>query len=238
MKKTSATCLFLALLLTGCQQEMARQPSYKPLEPSSFFPDGRSARPLVPGTVARGHLRNDPHLFAGLTGAGGTDARRVASVWGLGTANVLGALAPATEKNELASYADTFPFPIGEEELKRGQQRYTIFCAVCHDPLGTGKGKIVERGYVQPPNYHADYARGLLRRGIKIKLPEVPVGYYYAVISNGYGAMPDYASQVPPDDRWKIIAYIRALQFSQNARLTDLPEEERQKARKALEGKP
>src|SRR6266550_990290 len=148
MKRTFATCLFLALLLTGCQQEMARQPSYKPLEPSSFFPDGRSARPRVACTVARGHLRHDPHLFAVLTGASDTAARRVASVWGLGTANVLGALATATEKNEIASYADTFPFRIGEEELKRGQQRYTIFCAICHDPLGTGKGKIVERGYV------------------------------------------------------------------------------------------
>src|SRR2546430_17455739 len=111
MKGTLGACLFL--LWGGCRQEVARRPGYKPLESSSFFPDGRSARPLVAGTVARGHLRTDSHLFAGLTGTGGGDARRIASVWGLSTGNVLRALGPAADMNEGARYAETFPFPIG-----------------------------------------------------------------------------------------------------------------------------
>ena len=122
--------------------------------------------------------------------------------------------------------------------MERGQERFTIFCAVCHDPIGNGNGKIVQRGYTRPPSYVTDYSRGFERRGIKVKLRDVPVGYYFEVVSKGYGAMPDYAAQIPPRDRWAIIAYIRALQLSQHARLEGLPEAERQAARKALEEKP
>src|SRR5207244_4500643 len=86
----------------------------------------------------------------------------------------------------------------------QGRTRYMIYCAVCHDPLGTGRGKIVERGYTQPPSYHID------------RLRSVPVGHLFDVITNGYGSMPDYKQQISPHDRWAIVAYLRALQLSQH----------------------
>jgi mono/diheme cytochrome c family protein len=101
---------------------------------------------------------------------------------------------------ETETDVDSFPFPITRAVLKRGQDRYQIYCVVCHDPLGTGRGKIVERGYTPPPSYHID------------RLRQVPVGHFFDVITNGYGSMPDYKQQVPPRDRWAIAAYIRALQ--------------------------
>ena len=122
-----------------------------------------------------------------------------------------------------------------------------IYCVVCHDPLGTGRGKIVERGYTPPPSYvpipgeeGSGYSRGFERRGYHVLLRDVPVGYFMEVITQGYGAMPDYASQVPPEDRWKIAAYIRALQLSQYADLNDknLPAGAREDIRKALEKQP
>ncbi len=112
---------------------------------------------------------------------------------------------------------DTFPFPITEKALRRGQERFNIYCAPCHDRAGTGQGMIVKRGYRAPPSYHID------------RLRSAPVGYFFEVITRGFGLMPDYAQQVPPADRWAIIAYIRALQLSQNAKLADVPEGERQK---------
>jgi mono/diheme cytochrome c family protein len=203
--------LFLLLLLPACQQEMAGQPSYRPLRPSDFFSDGRSARPIPAGTIARGLEPADSPLMTGLHHPE----------------------KPHTGPEE--EYVDAFPFRVSEEDLRRGQDRYTIYCAVCHDPLGNADGKIVERGYVKPPNFHTDYSRGIDRRwNRKVPLPQVPVGYYFEVISRGYGAMPDYAAQVKPRDRWLIIAYIRALQLSQHARLQDLPEEDRRKAQEAL----
>jgi mono/diheme cytochrome c family protein len=212
-------------LLSACQQEMASQPYYRPYEPSAFYPDGLSARPLVPGTVARGHLRTDRHLFAGKRRLTPPEARaqaaKAAAALAAGKANVLTALGIlALEETD----ADTFPFPVTAEVVERGQRRYLIYCSVCHDPAGTGHGKIVERGYTAPPSYHIE------------RLRKEPVGHFYEVISKGYGSMPDYAAQVPPRDRWAIIAYIRALQFSQRAKLADLPEEDR--AHFTREGKP
>ena len=96
----------------------------------------------------------------------------------------------------------------------------------------------MQRGYTHPPSYITDYSRGFERRWIKVRLRDVPVGYYFEVVSKGFGSMPDYATQVPLRDRWAIIAYIRALQYSGHTRLEELPEEERQAARQALEGKP
>ena len=212
MSRNQLACVLIVCLLpaTGCQQEMAEQPSFRPLEPSSFFEDGRSARPLVPGTIARGYLRADQQRFTGKKGSG----------------------------QAVADYVDTFPEPVTQAMLDRGQQRYTIFCAVCHDPVGTGNGKIVERGYVKPPSFHTDRSIGFGIRGVRIGLRDVPVGYIYEVISIGFGAMPDYASQIPPDDRWAIVAYVRTLQLSQNASLADLPADLQKQAREKLEGKP
>jgi hypothetical protein len=106
---------------------------------------------------------------------------------------------------------DYMPFPVTQEVLARGQQRFNIYCAPCHSRVGDGKGMIVQRGFTPPPSYHTD------------RLRNAPLGYFYDVITNGFGAMPDYASQIPPQDRWDIVAYIRALQLSQNATQADVP---------------
>jgi mono/diheme cytochrome c family protein len=106
---------------------------------------------------------------------------------------------------------DAIPFPVTQQVLARGQERYNIFCAPCHSRVGDGNGMIVQRGFRAPPSYHTD------------RLRNAPLGYFYDVISNGFGAMPEYASQVPPRDRWDIVAYIRALQLSQHATVADVP---------------
>ena len=132
----------------------------------------------------------------------------------------------------------TFLSSSTREDLDRGQERYTIFCAVCHDPIGTGQGKIVERGYVRPPNYHTERSRGFARYGKSIPLRDVPAGYLFEVITRGYGAMPRYAPQIPPADRWRIVAYVRALQLSQHAVLGDLPPARREAVNEALRSTP
>lgn len=188
----------LVVMATGCQQKMADQPSFKTYEASDFFADGRSARSLVQGTVARGRLRIDKVFFTGRTEE--TNARRASNE----------APTPAAaEKNakgfdESRAFVAEFPLPITEAVLIHGLNRFTIYCAVCHDPLGTGRGKIVQRGYTKPPSYHID------------RLREAPVGRLFAIVSEGYGSMPSYAAQIPPEDRWAIVAYVRALQLSQH----------------------
>ena len=110
---------------------------------------------------------------------------------------------------------DTFPFPITRADLARGQERFNVYCSPCHDRIGNGDGMIVRRGYRHPPSYHID------------RLRTVTNGYIYDVISNGFGAMPDYSAQIQPRDRWLIVAYIRALQLSQNASINDVPADAR-----------
>jgi cytochrome c553 len=109
------------------------------------------------------------------------------------------------------------PFPVTRGVLERGRDRYNIYCSPCHDRLGTGNGMVVRRGYKQPPSYHID------------RLRNSDVGYFFNTMTEGFGVMPSYASQVPAEDRWAIAAYIRVLQVSQGARLADLPEAARQK---------
>jgi hypothetical protein len=162
---------------------MHDQPKYSPLRPSEFFTDGRSARPLPDGTVARGHLNDDVLFYTG-KGADGKPA-------------------------------DTFPFPVTRDVILRGQQRFNVYCTPCHDRTGSGNGMIVRRGYRRPPTYHSD------------RLRQVPNGYIYDVIANGFGAMPDYAAQIQPRDRWAIVSYVRALQLSQQASIQDVPAEAR-----------
>jgi mono/diheme cytochrome c family protein len=113
--------------------------------------------------------------------------------------------------------AATFPYPVTKEMLERGQERYNIYCAVCHGATGYGDGIIVQRGFPQPPSYHTD------------ELRNAPPGLFFDVITNGYGVMYSYASRITPDDRWAIVAYIRALQLSQHASPNDVPPAERQK---------
>ncbi len=112
---------------------------------------------------------------------------------------------------------NTLPFPLTKEVLDRGEQRYNIYCSPCHDMAGTGQGMIVRRGYRQPPSFHID------------RLRQVPIGHYFDVITNGFGAMPDYRAQVAARDRWAIAAYVRALQLSQHAMAGEIPAEDRQK---------
>jgi mono/diheme cytochrome c family protein len=182
--------LLACALAAGCRQQMASQPAYRPLQPSKFFEDGRASRPLVEGTVARGQVKADVHFHYGLK----PDAK---------------------DADGVSRYADTFPNPVTEKMLKNGQERFNIYCSVCHSRVGDGKGMIPERGFTRPPSFHTDLSRGFLIRKEKVKLRDAPVGYYFEVITNGFGAMPDYASQVPAEDRWDVIAYIRVLQYSQ-----------------------
>ena len=107
--------------------------------------------------------------------------------------------------------AETFPFPITDEVMRRGQERFTVFCTPCHGRTGEGNGMIVQRGFRKPPSYHED------------RLRNAPVGYFFDVMTHGFGAMQDYASQLPVADRWAIAAYIRALQLSQRATVDDVP---------------
>jgi mono/diheme cytochrome c family protein len=107
---------------------------------------------------------------------------------------------------------DVMPFPVTKEVLERGRERFNIFCAPCHSRLGDGNGFVPSRGFSRkPPSFH------------DARLQKAPLGYFYDVITNGFGIMPDYASQIPPQDRWDIVAYVRALQLSQNATMADVP---------------
>ncbi|MGE5755555.1 MAG: c-type cytochrome [Planctomycetaceae bacterium] len=187
-------------LLVGCsEQDMVTQPKYKTYQESSFFADGMSARPLVAGTVARGQLRTDTAYYQGKSGEALVDTIPIR------------VLDPKAK-------ADT---PQDREErrkiLGRGRERYDIYCSPCHGRTGDGRGMIVLRGLSPPPSYHDP------------RLRDAPAGHFYNVITNGYGAMYPYGSRIPPDDRWAIVAYIRALQLSQDAKLDDVPAQERSK---------
>jgi mono/diheme cytochrome c family protein len=169
----SATALGLALLLSGCEQQMANMPRYDPEEPSALFADGSSARPPVGGTVTR--------------------------------------------EADLTPMPDRNPYPLNIALLQRGQERFDIFCSPCHSVAGDGDGLVARRGFPHPPTFHQDALRRAHDR------------HFYDVITNGYGVMYSYADRVPPADRWAIVAYIRALQLSQDARLADLPSDLRAK---------
>jgi hypothetical protein len=114
-------------------------------------------------------------------------------------------------------WAAALPVPLTRELLERGQERFNIYCSPCHDRAGSGEGIVVRRGFRRPSSFHIE------------RLREAPIGYFFDVISNGFGAMMDYAAQVTPHDRWAIVAYVRALQLSQYATLDDVPSDERQR---------
>jgi mono/diheme cytochrome c family protein len=123
----------------------------------------------------------------------------------------------ADDELVVAKDSNTFPLPVTEELLVRGRQRYGIFCSPCHGLQGDGQGMAAVRGMKHPPSYHDD------------RLQKSPNGYFFDVITNGFGGMLGYSAQVPPRDRWAIVAYVRALQLSRNAKVSDLPAELRQK---------
>lgn len=111
--------------------------------------------------------------------------------------------------------SNNFPLPVNEALLDRGQERYRIFCSPCHGIQGDGNGMVAMRGMKHPPSYHQD------------RLRQSPNGYFYDVITNGFGQMYSYSAQIPPRDRWAIVAYVRALQLSRNAHVADLPPADR-----------
>lgn len=232
----------LLALAPGCRQDMHDQPRYEPLEPSTFFEDGRGSRPPVEGTVARGSLREDSEFFTGRTGgnrpAGGANQGQQPSNIGTtetGTTSASGTSAGAagavttggaalTNRSAARSsevfaqyegFVTVFPFPVTKEVMDRGEERYNIFCSVCHSRTGDGNGMVVRRGYRKPPSFHED------------RLRQAPVGYYFDVITNGFGAMPDYSAQITARDRWAIIAYLRALQRSFQGTPADVPPDQR-----------
>jgi mono/diheme cytochrome c family protein len=157
---------------------MQNQPKFVPQRSTTFFADGRSVRPQVAHTVARGQLDEDSFFNTGLI-----DGKE----------------------------ADALPFPVSMAVLARGQERFNIYCTPCHSRVGNGAGMIVQRGYKPAGNFHSS------------RILAEPLGHYFHVMTNGYGAMPDYSAQLTPADRWSVAAYIRALQFSQNARQFEVP---------------
>jgi mono/diheme cytochrome c family protein len=210
----SSIVILLLACLPACRQEMARQPAYRPLRASAFFVDGRSARPLVAGTIARGSS-----ISSGKRTVSTEDYSRLVGILGVLPESPLGAVSWTTD---WSFYRQSFPAPVTLKTLERGQERFNIYCSVCHGRVGDGKGMIPQRGFTAPPSLHTDWSRGFKLGGIDLKVRDAPVGYYFEVVTNGFGAMPDYADQVEPHDRWAIIAYIRALQFSQRASLADV----------------
>ena len=184
MKRLSVAAGFAALLLVaGCRQDMQNQPKIIPQRGSEMFADHRGARPQVVNTVARGQLHEDSYFYTGV---------------------VQGANGYREERNEM-------PFPVTVEVLKRGEERFNIYCTPCHSRVGNGLGAIVDRGYKPAANLHD-----------QVRVTE-PLSHYFYVMTHGYGAMPDYSAQLTPEDRWAVAAYIRALQLSQAATAMDVP---------------
>ena len=180
--------LLVCVLLAGCEKlarNMYDQPRYKPMRESPLFPDGTSARAPVPGTLA---------ATSGVLA--GTSSGRMGAELELERAK--------------AQAASANPYPVTMELLRRGQERYNIYCAPCHSPVGDGDGMVARRGFPRPPSYHDD------------RLRQAPDRHFYDVMTHGYGIMRSYADRVPPEDRWAIVAYIRALQLSQYARIEEL----------------
>ena len=186
--------LFTLTFATACRYDMQDQPRYKAYKQSDFFSDGKAMRDLPEGTVARGNLRANKAFYTGKKE--NADPNIQVETTTDATGNTLVSSFP----NAITE----FPVPVTKALVDRGEERYKIFCIVCHGPVGNGDGMIVRRGYPKPPTYNDD------------RLRNAPVGHFYDVITNGWGKMSSYASQVPPADRWAIVAYIRTLQISQN----------------------
>jgi hypothetical protein len=222
--KRILTCapLLGLVLLSGCDRQMRFSPvdmwnrsRYKPLEPTTLANITSSSQPIPPGTVYRGQIERDklyPPADNGMT------VRQMQNIGRVREApTTTGNMGPTGDYRVRGAGATMtrFPFPITRKVLLRGQERYNIYCSPCHGMTGDGDGMIVRRGFSQPPTYHQD------------RLRKAPVGHFFDVITNGFGAMYPYASRVEPEDRWAIVAYIRALQLARNAKLSDLPASER-----------
>lgn len=195
-----APCILMSFtLLCGCYRgqpsgrppihlnpDMDSQPKVDAQELNPFFDDSSGMRVPVPGTVARGWLKEGAIFYEGLDPVTGKPVRKS-------------------------------PIPITLTGLRRGQGRFNIYCSPCHSRVGDGQGIMVQRGYVPPPTFHSDLIRGY------------PDGHIFDVITNGIRNMPGYAQQIPVEDCWLIINYVRALQRSQHASADDVPEDLMQK---------
>jgi hypothetical protein len=179
------------LVLAGCRGQPSEDPpihpnlnmdfqtNYKPQKESTFFADGRAARPQLPGTLHRGQLKEDSSLHFGKEGE---------------------------------TFVANFPVSVTKDLVVRGQERFNIFCVPCHGKTGDGKGIVIKRGMLPPPNFHDQ------------RIVDMPVGQIYDAIINGVrGNMPAYNYAIPLEDRWAIVAYVRALQLSQRASLDLIP---------------
>jgi len=189
----ACACAAAALATAGCHLDMYDQPKFKPLAADPFFADGASARPLVEGTVARGHADTNEYRLTGKSG----------SVPGSG-----------------------FPFPVTMAVLNRGRDRFETFCSPCHGRLADGNGMVVRRGFPRPPSLLADSIR------------TEPEGFFFDVITKGFGRMYSYAPSIPVDDRWAVVAYLRALQLSSKIAVADLPLSDRARLAGLPEGAP
>lgn len=189
-----ALLIFIFAFASACRYDMQDQPRLKYYKQSDFFADKRGSRDQVENTIARGHLYDNKAFYTGK----------------LDNPNPNAPASTATDANgntvvtSFPNDVDAFPVPVTKELIDRGQERFNIYCIVCHGPIGNGDGMVVRRGFPKPPTYHDD------------RLRNAPVGHFFDVITNGWGKMNSYAYQVPPADRWAIIAYIRALQATQN----------------------
>ncbi len=239
------------LLFAGCRQDMQDQPRYEYYEPGDkkFFADGASSRPQVEGTVPRqsGEYRDrEDYLYtgrvAGQTAMGGGPMGVGSAVPGVASGLSTGTLAgastqvrgnvsggvPGAREATMTGGPDNFPVNIDEAALKRGRERFQIYCSACHGMTGEGDGLITRRGFQRPPSFYDDR----LQEGV------TPASHFFDVITNGWGAMPDYASSVTAEDRWKIIAYLRALQLSRRLKLEDLSPEEQNRVRAGAQPAP
>ncbi len=214
LKKTVlAACVLAAVFgLSACRQDMHDNPKYK------AYRDG-GMRQLPDGTVARGSLDLNP------------SAPKVTQV----TATPVAGAAAGTTVPAAITGEDGFPFRLSgnvderkgqlKAILDRGENRFNISCLPCHGKLGDGNGMIVQRGFRRPPSYHDP------------RLKAAPSSYFYDVMTNGFGAMSSYADQLTPEDRWKVAAYIRALQLSQRASVAELSENDKKEIEKAASAK-
>jgi mono/diheme cytochrome c family protein len=209
---------FAGATLTGCEKLMRNmydQPRHKPLSTSTLWSDGSSARPIEAGTV----------VHSGGAVAGASSGRlQIEPLPELlapdYAARESGEAAPLRQADQkTASLLN--PLPITAAVLERGRERFDIYCAPCHSQAGDGDGIIARRGFPRPPSYHTE------------RLRSAPDSHFYAVITQGYGAMYSYADRIATRDRWAIVAYIRALQLSQHAMVADAPPAQRLELRKA-----
>jgi mono/diheme cytochrome c family protein len=208
---TPARWRFFALLVVvfvaGCDRlDMYDQPRYKPLAASDFFSDGLAARAPVEGTIPRGGLRDDEPFYFGKEQ--GTPVRQIPEA-------AFRAIYNRNPRQFDRPFEETNQVELRRALLRRGRERFDIYCSVCHGRLGDGDGMIVRRGFRKPPSYHIE------------RLRQAPDGHFFDVMTNGFGAMASYSSRIHVADRWAIVAYLRALQLSQNGRLDDVPESDR-----------